>query len=42
MLRARRLGLTSMEQRAGRVGGRLRIESSVGGGTTVRVEAPIG
>jgi signal transduction histidine kinase len=42
MLRARRLGLTSMEQRARRVGGSLRIESSAGGGTTVRVEAPVG
>jgi signal transduction histidine kinase len=39
-LRARRLGLTSMEERAERVGGRLSIRSSVGAGTTVRLEIP--
>jgi signal transduction histidine kinase len=37
-LRARHLGLTSMEARAGRVGGQLRIASSPGAGTTVRLE----
>jgi signal transduction histidine kinase len=41
-LRARRLGLTSMEQRARRVGGRLEIASAAGAGTTVRLEAPLG
>jgi signal transduction histidine kinase len=41
-LRARRLGLTSMEERAERVGGRLSIRSSVGAGTTVRLEIPDG
>jgi signal transduction histidine kinase len=41
MLRARRLGLTSMEQRARRVGGVLRIDSSAAAGTTVRLEAPL-
>ncbi len=40
-LRAQRLGLTSMEQRAQRVGGSLAIESSNGAGTTVRLEAPL-
>jgi signal transduction histidine kinase len=40
-LRARRLGLTSMEQRARRVAGRLAITSVVGAGTTVRLEAPL-
>ena len=39
-LRAQRLGLTSMEERAGRVGGRLSIHSSVGAGTTVRLDIP--
>jgi signal transduction histidine kinase len=37
-LRARRLGLTSMEERAREVGGRLAIESAPGAGTTVRLE----
>ena len=37
-LRARRLGLTSMEERARRVGGRLEIASTAGTGTTVRLE----
>jgi signal transduction histidine kinase len=41
-VRARRLGLTSMEQRARRVGGSLRIDSAAGSGTTVRLEAPLG
>jgi signal transduction histidine kinase len=39
-LRARRLGLTSMEERAQRLGGRLEIRSSPGDGTTVRLEVP--
>jgi signal transduction histidine kinase len=38
-LRSRRLGLTSMEERAQRLGGRLDIRSSPGAGTTVRLEA---
>jgi signal transduction histidine kinase len=37
-LRSRRLGLTSMEERAQRLGARLRIESGRGRGTTVRLE----
>jgi signal transduction histidine kinase len=37
-LRARRLGLTSMEERARELGGRLSIESAPGAGTTVRLE----
>lgn len=36
-LRSRRLGLTSMEERAQRVGGRLEIRSAPGAGTTVRL-----
>ena len=35
---ARRLGLTSMEERARAVGGELTIESEPGAGTTVRLE----
>lgn len=35
--RSRRLGLTSMEERARRVGGRLQIRSAAGAGTTVSV-----
>jgi signal transduction histidine kinase len=38
-LRSRRLGLTSMEERAVRLGGRLEIRSAPGAGTTVRLEA---
>jgi signal transduction histidine kinase len=38
-LRSRRLGLTSMEERAQRLGGKLEIRSAPGAGTTVRVEA---
>jgi signal transduction histidine kinase len=38
-LRARRLGLTSMEERAQRLGGRLTLRSEPGAGTTVRLEA---
>jgi signal transduction histidine kinase len=37
-LRSRRLGLTSMEERAGRLGGRLEIHSSPGNGTDVELE----
>jgi signal transduction histidine kinase len=37
-LRSRRLGLTSMEERAQRLGGRLQIDSERGAGTTVRLE----
>ena len=36
-LRARRLGLTSMEERAQRAGGELKIESTAGKGTAVRL-----
>jgi signal transduction histidine kinase len=39
-LRARHLGLTSMEERARELGGRLAIQSSPGAGTTVRLEVP--
>src|SRR5215210_6769593 len=41
-LRSRRLGLTSMEERARRLGGTLEIRSAPGAGTTVRLEAPVG
>jgi signal transduction histidine kinase len=41
-LRSQRLGLTSMEQRARRIAGRLEIASAAGAGTTVRLEAPVG
>jgi signal transduction histidine kinase len=41
-LRSRRLGLTSMEERAQRLGGTLEIRSAPGTGTTVRLEAPGG
>jgi signal transduction histidine kinase len=37
-LRSRRLGLTSMEERSRRLGGRLEIRSARGSGTTVRLE----
>ncbi len=39
-LRSKHLGLTSMEERAEELGGRLRIESSPGKGTTVALEVP--
>jgi signal transduction histidine kinase len=39
-LRSRHLGLTSMEERAAELGGRLAISSAPGGGTTVRLELP--
>jgi signal transduction histidine kinase len=41
-LRGRHLGLTSMETRAARIGGRLAISSAPGAGTTVRLEVPGG
>ncbi len=40
-LRSRRLGLTSMEERAQRLGGTLEIRSARGAGTTVRLETPL-
>jgi signal transduction histidine kinase len=39
-LRSRRLGLTSMEERARALGGTLAIDSRPGAGTTVRLEVP--
>jgi signal transduction histidine kinase len=39
-LRGRRLGLTSMEERAAGLGGSLAIRSQQGAGTTVRLEVP--
>jgi signal transduction histidine kinase len=39
-LRARHLGLTSMEERARELGGHLEIRSQPGAGTTVRLELP--
>ncbi|MDX6657383.1 MAG: hypothetical protein QOH62_2176 [Solirubrobacteraceae bacterium] len=41
-LRSRHLGLTSMEERARRLGGRLEIRSAPDAGTTVRLEVPGG
>ena len=40
-IRARRLGITSMEERAQELGGRLTVESSAGDGTRVVLELPI-
>jgi signal transduction histidine kinase len=40
--RSRRLGLTSMEERAQRLGGTLEINSTPGAGTTVRLKAADG
>jgi signal transduction histidine kinase len=40
--RSRRLGLTSMEERATSLGGALRIDSAPGKGTTIRLEVPLG
>ncbi len=39
-VRGRQLGLTSMEERAAELGGRLAIESRPGQGTTVRLDVP--
>jgi signal transduction histidine kinase len=39
-LRARRLGLTSMEERARALGGSLAVVSAPGEGTTVTLEVP--
>ncbi len=39
---ARRLGLASMRERARTAGGRLALKSRPGGGTTVRLEVPVG
>ena len=41
-LRAKRLGLTSMEERARRLGGRLELDSTPGAGTRVRLAVPRG
>ena len=41
-IRSRRLGLTSMEERAVRIGGTLDVRSAKEIGTTVRLEAPVG
>ena len=39
-MRSRTLGLTSMEERAAALGGRLAIESAPGAGTSVLLEVP--
>ena len=39
-LRSHHLGLTSMEERARELGGRLRLRSAPGAGTTVTLEVP--
>ena len=39
-VRGQRLGLTSMEERATELGGTLRVTSTLGDGTTVRLELP--
>jgi signal transduction histidine kinase len=39
-MRGRRLGLTSMEERATELGGRLTVDARPGEGTTVRLEVP--
>lgn len=41
-VRARHLGLTSMEERSRALGGTLTIDSAPGRGTTVRAEVPVG
>ena len=41
-LRSRRLGLTSMEERADALGGRLSVESRPGAGATIGLEVPLG
>jgi signal transduction histidine kinase len=40
-VRGQRLGLTSMQERAGELGGRLEIETAPGAGTTVRLTVPL-
>jgi signal transduction histidine kinase len=40
--RSRRLGLTSMEERAAALGGTLSIDSAPGKGTTIKLEVPLG
>jgi signal transduction histidine kinase len=40
--RSRRLGLTSMEERAASLGGTLAIDSAPGRGTTITLEVPLG
>ena len=40
-LRARHLGLTSMEERANALGGTLVVESAPGHGSTIRAEVPV-
>ena len=40
-VRSRRLGLTSMRERAEALGGQVTVESQPGAGTTVRVEVPL-
>jgi signal transduction histidine kinase len=40
--RSRRLGLTSMEERAAALGGALTIDSAPGEGTTITLEVPLG
>ena len=39
-VRGQRLGLTSMEERATELGGTLTVDSTLGDGTTVRLEVP--
>jgi signal transduction histidine kinase len=41
-IRSRRMGLTSMSDRAEALGGQLVIESAAGAGTVVRAEVPVG
>jgi len=41
-IRARRLGITSMEERAEELGGELKIESTAGQGTRVQLGVPLG
>ena len=40
-LRSRHLGLTSMEERARELGGRLAVTASPGAGTVVSLEVPV-
>ena len=40
-LRARHLGITSMEERAGALGGTLLVGSAPGGGSSIRTEVPV-